>query len=64
MVKTSGQLEEELRDIIAREISGEPEERTLETVFKATLDKTTPEKSGDLRDDKNKDTIKHKNYWI
>lgn len=62
MGKTIGDLEGDLRDILSKELSGGSEETTLEKVFQETLDKTTPDKSGDLRLERK--LKKEQNYWI
>ena len=64
MAKDHRTIEEAFRDLVRDEFSGESRERTLEEIFQETLDQTTPEKSGDVRDRKNKDIVKKHNYWI
>ena len=58
-------LEEAFSDFIRDEESDEyKKENTLEEVFKATLDETTPELPGDIRDKKNKEPVKKPDCWI
>ena len=65
MGENSRSLEEAFSDFIRDEGSDEHrKEKTLEEVFKSTLDETTPELPGDIRDRKNKEPVKKPSYWI
>ena len=56
-------LEEAFIDFI-RDSSSDDRPKTLEEIFQETLDETTPELPGDVRDRKNREPVKPPSYWI
>ena len=56
-------LEEIFIDFI-RDSSSDEKPKTLEEVFKETLDETTPSLPGDIRDKKNKEPTKKPDCWL
>ena len=56
-------LEEAFIDFIRDSVSDD-RPKTLEEVFQITLDETTPELPGDIRDIKDKQEEQKHTYWI
>jgi hypothetical protein len=65
MGENNRSLEEAFSDFIRDENSDEyRKEKTLEEVFQTTLDETTPELPGDIRDRKNREPVKKPDCWL
>ena len=63
MGENNKSLEEAFIDFIRDSVSDD-RPKTLEAIFQETLDETTPELPGDVRDKKNREPIKKPDCWI
>ena len=63
MGENNKSLEEAFIDFIRDSVSDD-RPKTLEAIFQETLDETTPELPGDVRDRKNREPEKKPDCWI